>query len=155
MSWRLRIRQAIKKDHSCSKPGGITSDGQPNSPTPVPHNPNVTPDIGHINDDIIIDGDVSSEPDSTCSTGRQIEKLLVVAETLKSCDKCMWRPFYLHHTVGINTYGLAAFLKVILQFVLTYQLYFPNIYTGLKKNTLQIVCIQQYKGFIMHCKLFL
>lgn len=61
VSKRLRIRLATSKDHSYTEPGGIASDNQPNSTTPAPH----VPDIAHVNDDIIIDGDISSEPDNT------------------------------------------------------------------------------------------
>lgn len=99
---------AISKNHSYSKPGCITSDNQPNSTTPAPH----VSGIGHVNNDISIDGDISSEPDSTCSTGRRIVKLGVLAKALKSCNKCDI-PMHLYHAIGINTYGLAAILKVI------------------------------------------
>lgn len=71
VSRRLQIRLAISKDHSYSKLGYRASDNQPNSTPPSPH----VPDIGHVNDDIIIDGDISSKPDSTWSTGRRIMEL--------------------------------------------------------------------------------
>lgn len=109
MSRRLHISLAISKDHSYPKPGGIASDNQPNSTMPGPH----VSDIGHVNDDIIIDGDISSEPDSTWSIGRRIVELGVLAEALKSCNQCCIPP-HIHHAIGINTYGLAAILRVIL-----------------------------------------
>ena len=67
------------------------------------------PEIDNINEDVVIDHSAPSTDSDW--TGRRVVELGVLAEGLKACKKC-GIPLHLHHAIGIQTYGLAAILKV-------------------------------------------
>lgn len=65
-------------------------------------------DISFLGDDVFVGQSVT---DKDWSVGRRVVELGVLAEALKGCKIC-GTPMHLHHTVEIQTYGLAAILKV-------------------------------------------